>query len=36
VAQLFEGIDGTVESGPVAVTVGGLPWYRLEATNSTP
>jgi hypothetical protein len=36
VAQLFEGIDGTVESGPVAVTVGGLPGYRLEAANSTP
>jgi hypothetical protein len=36
VEQLFAQADGSIEEGPIPITVGGLPGYRFEGTSTTP
>ena len=36
VEQLFTQADGSIEEGPIPITVGGLPGYRFEGTSTTP
>jgi hypothetical protein len=36
VEQLFTQADGSVEEGPIPITVGGLDGYRFEGTSAVP
>jgi hypothetical protein len=36
VEQLFTQADGSIEEGPIPITVGGLSGYRFEGTSTTP
>ncbi len=36
VEQLFTQADGSIEEGPIPITVGGLDGYRFEGTSATP
>ena len=36
VEQLFTQADGSIEEGPIPITVGGLDGYRFEGTSTTP
>jgi hypothetical protein len=36
VEQLFTQADGSIEEGPIPITVGGLEGYRFEGTSTTP
>jgi hypothetical protein len=36
VEQLFTQAEGSIEEGPIPITVGGLSGYRFEGTSTTP
>jgi hypothetical protein len=36
VEQLFAQADGSIEEGPIPITVGGLSGFRFEGTSTTP
>lgn len=36
VEQLFAQAEGSIEEGPIPITVGGLSGYRFEGTSTTP